>query len=211
MKRSAWVAIGMVVVGVAVYGAVRSEEDRPLPITAFQVDSTPQNETPGMCPWRTPKADMQTFFPSSTRYVQHMLILSDLRTDISRALGPKTLIDANGIYNYPIYDANGRVGTIIPQRFPGEYGVVEYVAAFDRSGKIVGIKVQRLREPDATAWAIESRAWLEAFHGRDMKSGFVLGTDIPLVTPAASTTAQAFVDSVRRLTIEYDIALAHGR
>jgi len=210
MKRSVWVAIGMVVVGVAVFAAVRSQDD-PIPVSLLRTDSTPQNETPGMCPWRDPKADMQTFFPSSTRYEQRMLIFSDLRVEIMKALGPKTPIDANGIYNYPVYNSKGRVGTIIPQRFPGEYGVVEYVAAFNPSGKIVGLKVQRLREPDATAKAIESKSWLAAFDGRDMQSGFVLGTDIPQVPPSASTTAQAFVDSVRRLTIEYDIALAHGR
>jgi len=210
MKRAAWLAVGMAVVGVAVFVAVRSQDDQ-VPISLLRADSTPQNETPGMCPWRSPKADMQAFFPSSMRYEQRMLIFSDLRMDITKALGPKIPIDANGIYIYPVYDGKSRIGTIIPQRFPGEYGVIEYVAAFDPAGKIVGVKVQRLREPDATAKAIESTSWLGAFDGRDMKSGFVLGTDIPKVDPAASTTAQAFVDSVRRLTIEYDVALAHGR
>src|SRR6185437_13153562 len=102
---------------------------------------------PGMCPWRTPQDDMKAFFPGATGYRQHLLVLSDLRTEVVNKLGPKTPIDANGIYSYTVLKAATPIGNVIAQRTPGEYGVVEYVEAFDPNGRIAGVKIQRLREP----------------------------------------------------------------
>jgi len=210
MKPSFWVALGMIVVGAAAFAAVRSQQDEPAPI-AFKGQGDPQMETPGMCAWREPESDTRRFFPTATKHTQKLLIFPDLRLEITKDLGPHSYVDANGIYIYNVSDGHGQIGTIIPQRFPGEYGVVEYGAAFDTVGKIAGIRVQRLREPDAVAKAIETPSWLHAFEGRDLTSSFVLGKDIPQVDDVARPTAQAFVDSVHRLTVEYDVAHAHGR
>jgi hypothetical protein len=169
------------------------------------------SESAGMCPWRNPVADMQAFFPGSDRYEQHLLIMSDLLPETLRRLGPGSRVDANGIYCYRIYKGSKRVGVVLAQRTPGEYGVVEYAEGIGPEGKIAGLRIQRLREPAATKLAIESPAWLGAFIGNSSSSRFELGADIPNVPDDSRQTAESVVSSVRRLTIEYDVALENGR
>jgi hypothetical protein len=208
MKRPAVLAAAAAIVAAAVYVVVRST---PEPTVAAVSTESKQTESAGLCPWRTPDADLRAFFPGATGYERRLLILSDLHSDVVKLLGPKMPIDANGIYYYRIMKSGKRVGGVIAQRTPGEYGVVEYVAAFDDQGRIAGVKIQRLREPDSTAKAITSTAWLKSFNGKDEHSVLNLGSDIPHVNQEATVTAQSLTESIRRLTIEYDVALAHGR
>lgn len=213
MTRPRWLAsLGLALVGVAAFAAIHyarmssASDSEP----TRHADQTPQIDSPGMCPWRSPQSDMRTFFPGASDYRQRLLVLSDLRSEVVKKLGPKSPIDANSIYCYQIVKRRAVVGSIVAQRTPGEYGAVEYVAAFDSKGRIAGVKIQRLREPAAGAKAIKSPTWLRAFRGRDADSGFEPGVDIPAVVPAAKITAGSLTDSIRRLTIEYDVALAHN-
>jgi hypothetical protein len=210
MNRLAWLLVILVCLPasyVIVGRILQARQAAPLPLLCDSrvVDS------PGLCPWRSPKDDMRAFFPGADHYVQHLLILSDLRMDVLHRLGPGGLMDANGMYCYRIFHGTRQVGSVLAQRAPGEYGAVEYVAAMLPNGRIAGIRIQRLREPDATAHAIRAPRWLHAFVGKNGADAFRLGADLPRTPEIAQKTAVSLADSIRRLTIEFDVAQEHGR
>ena len=171
----------------------------------------PEIESAGLCPWRSPVEDREALFPGADRAEQHLLILSDLRLEVLRHLGPGAVIDANGIYSYRVFRGNERVGTVFTQRVRGEYGALEYVLAMGRDGRIAGLRLQSLREPDATARALESPTWRQAFVGKTMDSPLRLGLDLPQVPTAARPTTEALLVSLRRLVAEATVAQARGR
>jgi len=180
------------------------------PVTTFE--TTPDTrETAGLVSWRNPPADMASFFPGSTRYVQKVLVLSDLRSQMVKRLGPKTVIDANSLYCFQIYRNDARLGSVLAQRASGEYGAIEYVAAYNTQGQIVGVRLQRIREPQSTVQAIDNPKWLSSLNGKGAASPFRLGDDVPAVTPPATQTADAVLESLRRLTVELNVARDHGR
>src|SRR5579883_1520341 len=77
--------------------------DEPV-IPAAPAAATGSNlESAGLCPWREPQEDLHRFFPDADRYEQRLLILSDLRLEITQKLGPNGLMDANGIYCYRVF------------------------------------------------------------------------------------------------------------
>jgi len=210
--RSIGFLIGCVAIVSAVIASLRfaPSNEVTFPVSAIHTTSSGV-EAAGLCPWRSPKDDLQALFPGADHYEQHLVILSDLRLDISQRLGPNGLLDANGIYAYRVTRGGKSVGSILAQRAAGEYGAIEYVMAVAPDGSLAGVRLQRQREPDAIARTITSPAFLKAFAGKTAASPFHLGGDLPAVAPAARQTARSLVDSVRRLLIEFTVAREHGR
>lgn len=209
MKRWLWIVAALG--GIA--AAVAFSLDRLVPsapVTTFETRPDTR-ETAGLVSWRNPKADMAAFFPGSTRYVQKVLVLSDLRSQMVQRLGPRTVIDANSLYCFQVYRNDTRLGSVLAQRASGEYGAIEYIAAYNTRGQIVGVRLQRMREPQSTVQAIDNPKWLGALAGKDAHSHFKLGDDVPAVTPTATQTAAAVLESLRRLTVELNVARDHGR
>ncbi|MEI6431382.1 MAG: hypothetical protein WCP07_04290, partial [bacterium] len=88
---------------------------------------------------------------------------------------------------------------------PGEYGAIETVLAVSPERRIVGIHIQRNREPSPIIAALTDAQWLQSFQGKDAKSLFQLGKDLPEVPEAAQRSALAVATVVRSLLIEYDV------
>src|SRR6185503_11475850 len=92
---------------------------------------------------------------------------------------------------YRIYGETGAVGAVLTRRVKGTHGAIEVVIATDLRDQVCGLRLQRLREPEGVARALENPEWLRSFHGKTAGSGWDLGRDIPEVPPEARASAAA--------------------
>lgn len=210
-NRSVWLVLPMAAACVCVVAINFFHRPTPTSFDPTIIDASQPVEIAGICPWRNPNSDLKAYFPTANHYERRLLNMSDLRPDVLAELGPKTPMDSNGLYYYRVYRDSNWVGSVIVQRTAGEYGVVEYTAGVGQDGKIKGVRIQRLREPDLTVKTIEAPSWLASFSNKSTDGSFIVGKDIPPVPESAHQTAQSLADSVRRLIVEYDIAHARGR
>jgi hypothetical protein len=163
-------------------------------------------EVPAMCPWRDPQGDLRRFFPGADGYRQETLILSSLRLEILKRLGPGVPLESNALYVYRATQGKSDRGTILVRRAGGEYGAIEVVVALDPARRVVGVHLQRHREPPPVADVITSPQWLGAFRGKSASDAFHVGGDLPAVPPAAQKSAEAVARAVRSLLIEFEVA-----
>ncbi len=152
-----------------------------------------------MVPWRNPQADMGAFFPGAPipdTGEPKILALSAHRAELIKRLG-NTPLDSNALYVFPV---TGR-GSVLLRRVAGEFGAIEVVLGVDTSGKAVGVRIQRHREPPEIEKALASPAFETFFLGKTAQSTFTLPAGIP---SAAQRSAEAVMLGVRALLIEYD-------
>ena len=168
-------------------------------------------EAPAMCPWRDPTGDRKRFFPDADGHTQESLILSSLRLKILKRLGPNSVLESNALYLYRVHHGKDERGTVLVRRAAGEFGAIEVVVAVDPSRRILGVRLQRHREPPEVAAALESPAWLGAFRGKMASDPLEIGNGLPVVPPSARKSVEAVARAVRSLLIEYDVAEAHHR
>ncbi len=167
----------------------------------------------GLCPWRNPEPDRHQFFSNSTEVREETLILSAKRLEVARQLGRPSTGEENALKVYRILRYNEAIGAVVARRVRGESGAIELLLAVGNDGKVVGARLQRLREPEAVTRALQSTAWLGAFAGKDRTSSWRLGTDLPDVPPAARPSAAAILDAAHTLLVLLavgDSAGAHG-
>ena len=136
-----------------------------------------------MCPWRDPKGDLARFFPGEKSWHQETLILSSHRGEILKRLGPGEALDSNSLYVYRVGSSKiDPVGSLLVKRFAGEYGAIEAVIAVSPARRIVGVRVQRHREPPESAKALESTAGF---------AGKTAGDPLPQDSPALARAVRA--------------------
>lgn len=169
---------------------------------------------PAMCPWRDPARDLRAFFPTipDTTYKQESLILSPLRLEIMKRLGPGVPLESNTLYVYRVRSSTAKEpGTILVRRAGGEFGAIEIVLAVDPKHRVVGVRLQRHREPPVVAGVVASPEWLGAFRGRSADDPLRVGADLPPVSTEARISAEAVAQAVRSLLIEYTVAVESRR
>jgi hypothetical protein len=213
MKRTFWIVLAAVSAAAVLAAAVVTHSANSLPqAETLHINDTPAQavDSPGMLPWRNPKSDMKVFFPGATDYRLQPVAFSGIVAPIQQRLGPKTPLEVYGIYVYTILRNGSVCGTVSIQQADGEYGVIEVVVGLDDQSRIVGVRLQRYREPDAITKAIASPAWLSSFQGKDENSAFRIGDDIPAVPKDALPSARAVVATVRSLVIELAVARQNG-
>jgi hypothetical protein len=164
----------------------------------------------GLCPWRAPAADRKRFFPNATGYRDETLILSGLRLEVAHSLGRMATGEENALKIHRILQGQTPIGVVITRRVKGESGVIEIVLAVDSQGKVLGAKLQRLREPDTIATALQSEAWLGAFAGKSARSDWRSGGDLPSVPREAQPSAAAILEGTRTALILLDVAGHHA-
>ena len=162
-------------------------------------------QAPAMCPWRDPEGDRARFFPGSSGFTQDTLILSASRLEILRRLGPGIPLLSNTLYAFRVRREGKVAGTILLRSARGEYGVIEVVLAVNPERKIIGLRLQRHREPPQIAAALTDIHWLQSFQGKSAKDSFQLGKDLRDVPEAARPSARAVAATVRSLLIEYEV------
>ncbi|HLK55372.1 MAG TPA: hypothetical protein VKU00_02335 [Chthonomonadaceae bacterium] len=184
-----------------------THNDNILTVQAITPTSTVHLDEPqaGLCPWRNPREDAKVFFPTATAYREETLILSRQRIEVGKLLGRTPTGEENALKIFRILQGETPIGAVVPRRIRSESGVIELVVAVGNDGRVVGAKLQRLREPDAVAEVLQSPAWLNAFHGASSASAWKLGQDFPAVSAAARPSAEAILDGARTALILLDV------
>ncbi len=208
MSRSATFGASALVLLLAVvaWRIIESSNSTEVP---FQARTNPIDAAP-LCPWREPDTDLQRFFPDATRYEAETRILSGLRLELAGRLGRTPAAEENALHLYRVFREREPLGTILVRRVKGEHGAIEIVLAVAESGQIAGVRLQRLREPDAIAAGLEQPEWLAGFRGKTVKDFPAPGRDLPAVPAEARVSAQAVVEGVRSLLVLLDAASKSG-
>jgi hypothetical protein len=107
---------------------------------------------------------------------------------------------------YRVLEGDRTPGAILTRRLKGEHGAIEIVLALDRADRVSGLRLQRLREPEAIAQALQDPSWLAAFSGKNAESDWRLGGAVPDVPSEARLSAERILDGVRSLLILYGVA-----
>ena len=102
------------------------------------------------CPWRDADKDMTHWFPGATGYQTRDLILSDKRTEMRAQLGRELYPEEMALHTYLVMSNEVQLGTVMTRRIKGEHGAIEFAMAIDPQNKLKSLKIQRIREPDAT-------------------------------------------------------------
>jgi hypothetical protein len=121
-------------------------------------------------------------------------------------LGRRPTGDENALRLYRVYQDQAPLGVVLTRRVKGEHGVIEVVLAVDPEEQVRGLMLQRLREPEAIANALENPDWRRSFAGKRVDSPWSLGRDIPQVPSDAHESAQAIVDGARSLLVMLTVA-----
>jgi hypothetical protein len=154
-----------------------------------------------LCPWREPASDLKLFFLNATRYEVETRILSGLRVELASCLGRGPTGDENALHIWHVYQENALVGSVLTRRVKGEHGAIELVLAVDSQERVRGIRLQRLREPEPIARALQNSDWLRSFEGKRADNMWKLGEDVPDVPSGARASASAVVEGARSLLI----------
>lgn len=115
---------------------------------------------------------MSEFFPRATRYELQTRILSGSRVELTELLGRPPTADENTLQVFRIFQGSQEVGEVTTRRVKGAHGVVEIVLAADTAGRITGLRLQRLREPEAAVQALQGAEWRRWFVGRTAESSW---------------------------------------
>lgn len=169
------------------------------PVEVFD-PPVPQMEAAPLCPWREPDADQPRFFPGTTSRIAERRILSAHRVELTARLGRRPEPEENVLLRYRILAGSDLAGFVLTRRAKGEHGAIEVVLALDACGEVKGIALQRLREPDAIARALENQAWLGRFRGRTHDRGWET-EDLQDLPGEARPSAGAIREAVRSLLL----------
>jgi hypothetical protein len=84
----------------------------------------------------------------------------------------------------------------------GEYGLIELVLAIEgETSTVKYAHIQRLREPEPAATALQSEAWLKEFRGLNGDSNWQPVAHSPLLPAQALLSAGAITDATRTALI----------
>jgi len=156
-------------------------------------------DPPPVIPWRDPDADLRRFFPGATGSRHERLALSAQLLAISRHLGrPPAAADA--ILDRYLIEPGSR-GRVLLRRVRGEHGAIEVVVAVDARGRVLGLHLQRQREPESIARFLASPEWTRRFTGRSEADCPAPRDALRAVPAPASASALAVADGVRTLLV----------
>jgi len=145
----------------------------------------------GLCPWRNPAADLKAFFPTATSTREELLSLSRYTTEIEKQIHRKATGEETGLQIHRAYNGTTPLGVVVARRVKGEYGAIEVVVASDTSNRVVGVKIQRLREPEETAKILRSPGFLQYFEGKTAQSDWLCHCEQVEISPKALKSVDA--------------------
>ena len=180
--------------------AWRIYESSHAPEIPFETQNRPPASAP-LCPWREPEQDLKLFFPEATRYEIETRILSGQRLQLAERLGRTPTGDENALHIYPIYREQTPLGVVVTRRVKGEFGAIELVLAVGTNQQVRGVRLQRLREPAASAAALQDSQWLGSYVGKRADDAWPTKVELSRMPAEARVSAEAIVDGVRSLLI----------
>ena len=190
-----WCGLAALVFGIIAWRIY--ESSRPVEIP-FETENRPAAAAP-MCPWREPEQDLKRFFPEATHHKIETRILSGQRLELAERLGRAPTGDENALYLYPVYREQTQLGVVLARRVKGEFGAIELVLAVGTNQQVSGLRLQRLREPETGAAALQNPQWLGSFVGKRADSSWQ--PEISGLPAEARVSAAAITEGVRSLLI----------
>ncbi len=163
----------------------------------------PRIEAAPLCPWRQPGADLGAWFPDATGYRTETRILSGQRLALTDRLGRTPGAEENALRVYRVERGDAAEGVVLTKRVKGEWGAIEIVLAVNPDGRVRGLRLQRLREPEVVRDQLQRPDWLGAFVGRGLTSEWRLDGSAPPVVPEAQTSAAAVREGIQCLLVLY--------
>lgn len=163
-----------------------------------------------LCPWRQPEVDLRRFFSGATRWLSETRVLSGQLLELRRRLGRDLQPEELALQVHRVFRNSEELGAVLVRCVHGECGAIEIVLAIDPQGTVVGLELQRQREPAAIAAALTSPDWLGAFRGLRAADFAAAAPSLPAVSAPARSSADAIADGVRSLLILYQTAQAGG-
>lgn len=205
-----WILGALVALAVVLsVGALRLNAVPEIPLLAVtpeEVAARANDESgAGLCPWREPEADLKRFFPTATSHRDETLVLSRRRAEVVKRLGHPTTGEDNALQIHRVFRGPESLGTIVTRRVRGESGVIELVLAVDDAGRVLGAKLQRLREPDDVARQLQSDAFLGAFRDKTAHSDWRPGKAFPALSEASRSSADALLDGTHTVLVLLDL------
>ncbi|MHB9108049.1 MAG: hypothetical protein ACYDCO_13405 [Armatimonadota bacterium] len=154
-----------------------------------------------LCVWLNPDRDIKNFFPGAKSYTTDIRKYSkEEEKVIEKRIGAQLDPDENEFKFYRVKKDNKVVGTVLTHQARGKYGAVQTVAGIGNDGKIIGVYVQRHREPTN----LNKDTFLKQFKGKTVEDPITVGKDIdPIKGYDKSSQAVAF--SVKKILVIHDV------
>lgn len=154
-----------------------------------------------LCVWVNPDRDMKKFFPGAKSYTTDIRKYSkEQGKDIEKRIGSKLDPDENEFKFYRVKKDNKVVGTVLTHQARGKYGAVQTVAGIGNDGKIIGVYVQRHREPTN----MNNDSFLKQFVGKTADDPITVGEDITPIN-GYNRSSQAVAFSVKKILVVHDV------
>jgi hypothetical protein len=148
---------------------------------------------------------LKQLFPTATRCEVETRILSGSREELAERLGRMPTGDENALRLYRVFQETDPLGCVMTRRVKGEYGAIELVLGVDTRKRICGTRLQRMREPEPVARALDNSEWLGSFTGKDAASAWKMGVDLPEVPAEVRVSAEAMVQGARSLLVLLEV------
>ena len=155
-----------------------------------------------LCVWKNPERDMHAFFPTAIKYQPRIARYTTAqKQSIERRLGTALDADETEIVLYQIVRKGlVPVGTVLCNQVRGKYGAIHTVVALDLDGRIVGVLVQKHREPAD----LNAAAFLKQFRGKSAGQPVAVGKDIHPIT-GATVSCAAVAASVKKSLVIFTV------
>ncbi len=154
-----------------------------------------------LCVWVNPDRDIKNFFPGADSYTTDLRKYTPAQQQvIEKRIGGKLDPDENEFKFYRVKKRGQVVGTVLTHQARGRYGAVQTVAGIGPEQKVIGVYVQRHREPVN----LNDAAFLRQFRGKSADSPLTVGKDItPVKGDTVSSQAVAF--SVKKILVVFEV------
>jgi hypothetical protein len=159
------------------------------------------NTYASLCVWVNPDRDIKNFFPGADSYSTDLKKFTpEQEAAIERRIGSKLDPDENEFKFYRVKKQTRIVGTVLSHQARGKYGAVQTVIAIGNDGKIIGVHVQRHREPTN----LNQDSFLNQFKGKTTNDPIAVGADIQAIA-GYDQSSQAVAFSVKKILAIFDV------
>jgi len=154
-----------------------------------------------LCVWINPDRDIKNFFPGANSYsTETKKYTKEQKERIEKRINAKLDPDENEFKFYRVKKDKKVVGTVLTHQTRGRYGAVQVVVGINNDTQIVGVYVQRHREPTN----LNDKSFLKQFVGKTADSPIKTGEDIKPIS-GHEQSCQAVAFSVRKIMVVHDV------
>jgi Na+-translocating ferredoxin:NAD+ oxidoreductase RnfG subunit len=154
-----------------------------------------------LCVWVNPDRDIRNFFPGAGSYITEVKkYTKEQQEAIEKRIDARLDPDENEFKFYRVKKQGEVVGTVLTHQARGKYGAVQTVVAVGNDGRIVGVFVQRHREPTN----LNQESFLKQFKGKTSNDPLTIGKDVQPIS-GYDQSCQAVAFSVKKIIVACDV------